>query len=54
MKAGRVAASGTPEEVLTPELLREIYEVEAEVARDSRGCLRIFFQPIRNEGEESI
>ena len=51
MKAGRVAASGTPEEVLTPELLREIYEVEAEVAR---GCLRIFFQPIRNEGEESI
>ena len=54
MKAGRVAASGTPEEVLTPELLREIYEVEAEVARDSRRCLRIFFQPIRNEGEESI
>ena len=54
MKAGRVAASGTPEEVLPPELLREIYEVEAEVARDSRGCLRIFFQPIRNEGEESI
>ena len=54
MKAGRVAASGTPEEVLTPELLREIYEVEAEVVRDSRGCLRIFFQPIRNEGEESI
>ena len=37
-----MAASGTPEEVLTPELLREIYEVEAEVARDSRGCLRIF------------
>ena len=35
-------------------LFREIYEVEAEVARDSRGCLRIFFQPIRNEGEESI
>ena len=48
------AVSYTHLEVLTPELLREIYEVEAEVARDSRGCLRIFFQPIRNEGEESI
>ena len=32
----------------------ELAAVEAEVARDSRGCLRIFFQPIRNEGEESI
>ncbi|MFI1866777.1 ABC transporter ATP-binding protein [Streptomyces jumonjinensis] len=32
LKAGRVAASGTPKEVLTPELLAEIYGVDAEIA----------------------
>lgn len=45
LKSGRVVASGTPDEVLTPELIREVYEVEAEVFRDSEGILRILYRP---------
>ena len=45
VKEGRVVASGGPEEVLTPELIREVYEVEAEVLRDGGGGLRIFYHP---------
>ena len=45
MKDGRIVASGSPEKVLTPELIREVYEVEAEVFRDKNGLLRILYQP---------
>ncbi len=45
VKAGRVVASGRPEEVLTPALIRAVYEVEAEVLRDGGGGLRIFYHP---------
>nr|WP_152487040.1 ABC transporter ATP-binding protein [Nocardiopsis halotolerans] len=34
MRAGRVVASGTPAEVLTPELLREAFDLEAVVVED--------------------
>ena len=45
VKEGRVVANGTPEEVLTPELIRTVYEVNAEVFRDREGGLRIFYHP---------
>ena len=45
VKEGRVVADGRPEEVLTPELIRAVYEVEAEVLRDREGGLRIFYHP---------
>ncbi len=45
MKDGRVVAAGAPEEILTAELIREVYEVEAEVFRDKSGYLRIFYHP---------
>ncbi|GAA2229215.1 ABC transporter ATP-binding protein [Streptomyces amakusaensis] len=32
LQAGRLVASGTPHEVLTPELLAEVYRVKAEIA----------------------
>lgn len=53
MKDGRVAASGTPEEVLTSELIQDVYEVEAEVFRDKQGILRILYCPdsIKSEGK---
>ncbi len=34
MKAGRVAATGTPAEVLRPDVLREVYETPVEVRTD--------------------
>ena len=45
LKAGRVVAYGTPEEVLTEKMIREVYEVEAEVFRDRKGLLRILYHP---------
>ncbi|MDO8210361.1 ABC transporter ATP-binding protein [Conexibacter sp. CPCC 206217] len=34
LAAGRVAAAGTPAEVLTPRLIADVYEVDARVTRD--------------------
>lgn len=45
MKDGRLVASGTPEEVLTAKQIKKIYEVDAEVLRDSKNVLRILFNP---------
>ena len=38
---GRVYAAGTPEEVLTPDRLRRVYGVEAEVRRHPRGFIQV-------------
>ena len=43
MKEGGIAASGTPKEVLTSGLIREIYQVDAEIVLDSRGNMHILF-----------
>lgn len=53
MKDGLVVASGTPEEVLTPERIRQVYGVAAEVYRDKRGILRILYCPEERKTEES-
>ena len=37
IKDGHIVASGTPEKMLTPELIRSLYEVEAKVGRDEDG-----------------
>lgn len=43
LKEGRIVVSGTPKEVLTPEFIKNVYEVEAEVFDDKRGQRRILF-----------
>ncbi len=46
LNRGQLVAQGVPEEVLTPELLREVYQVEAEVDRHPRTAkLRVTFLP---------
>ena len=45
VREGRVVASGRPEEVLTTDFIRAVYEVEAQVLRDREGGLRIFYHP---------
>lgn len=45
LKAGRVVVSGTPHKVLTPEIIRDVYEVDADVFTDHGGRLRILYQP---------
>lgn len=43
LKDGVLEGYGTPEEVLTSELIRRIYKVEAEIVYDSRGKMHILF-----------
>ena len=43
LKEGKIVASGTPKQVLTPEFIKEVYEVEAEIVDDTRGQSRILF-----------
>ncbi|GHC98698.1 ABC transporter ATP-binding protein [Zhihengliuella salsuginis] len=46
LKDGAVVAGGTPREVLTPALIRDVYEVDAEVRYDdARGRVAISFEP---------
>ena len=46
MKNGQIYAQGTPEEILTVDLIRDVYEVDAEVFRDSKGILRILYDSL--------
>ena len=43
---GRVAASGSPPQVLTPERIASVYGVEARVGRDAEG--RLVVSPLRS------
>lgn len=57
LKSGTIVGQGTPEQVLTPEFIREVYEVEAEVLTDPRGKLRIFYHTAeerRRSGGETV
>jgi iron complex transport system ATP-binding protein len=36
MRAGKLVAQGPPSEIMTPELLREVFNVAADVVRDPR------------------
>ena len=45
LKDGRVYADGAPEDVVTEDMLRDVYRVEAQVDRDSMGCVRV--DPVR-------
>ena len=49
MKDGKVITKGTPRQVLTPELIRQVYEVEATVSTDAQGILRILYYPKTQE-----
>ena len=45
LKDGQIVGQGTPQELLTPAFIREVYEVDAEVYQDKRGILRILYYP---------
>jgi iron complex transport system ATP-binding protein len=46
LKEVNIVASGTPEEVLTKETIRDVYDVEARVIKDN-DILRILYYPER-------
>lgn len=43
MKDGQIAGCGTPKELLTPDFIRSIYQVDTEIAFDSNGKMHILF-----------
>ncbi|MDD3277489.1 MAG: ABC transporter ATP-binding protein [Lachnospiraceae bacterium] len=43
LKDGEIVGSGTPKEVLTRKLIREIYQVDSEIVTDSQGQMHILF-----------
>lgn len=45
MKDGVIVAAGTPSEILTPELVKQLYEVEAEVTKDRFGITHVTCYP---------
>lgn len=45
MEAGRIVAVGTPLEILTPALIRQVYGVHARVLQDENGVPYILFRP---------
>lgn len=44
VKGGRLVGSGSPRELLTPEFIRQVYEVDARVINDAEGRIYILFQ----------
>lgn len=44
LKDGRIVGNGTPEELLTPDFIREVYQVDTELVKDSQGHLHILFR----------
>lgn len=43
LKEGEIVGHGAPEEVLTQELIQEVYQVDSEIVRDRRGDMHILF-----------
>lgn len=43
LKNGQIVGQGSPRQVLTPEFIREIYNVDAEIVHDSKGGMHILF-----------
>ena len=55
LNKGKVVAEGLPAEVLTPELIREVYEVDARIINDGAGGIYIVYKQMeeRNRKEAS-
>lgn len=47
IEGGRVVATGTPTEVLTPVLIKRLYEVEADVRTEANGQINIVYHPLK-------
>lgn len=53
LKNGKIVAFGSPEEVITPDLIRELYEVDAVVGTDEYGMLHITYKPMHIKKRET-
>lgn len=54
VKKGRIVGEGTPKKLLTPEVIREVYEVEAEVMETASGQLTVLYHPAHGRDKGTI
>ena len=54
VKDGKVVGQGTPQTLLTPEFIQQVYEVEAEVSTDRNGMLRVLYYPGQIHQEDAL
>ncbi|MGW1373203.1 ABC transporter ATP-binding protein [Streptomyces sp. NPDC002446] len=54
MHQGAVAASGKPQDVLTPDRLASVFEVDAEVGHDGMGSLAVSYRGVASAGDRAI
>lgn len=52
VKDGKIVGEGTPKELLTPDFIREVYEVDAQVMTGELGDLHILFHPGHRKGDK--
>ena len=45
LREGRIVASGTPEQVITPEVIHALYDVDARVVEDEDGLRHVLYRP---------
>ena len=50
IKGGEIVGSGTPKEVLTPDFIRQVYEVDAKTYTDETGQLHILYHAAARGG----
>ena len=50
IKGGEIVGSGTPKEVLTPDFIRQVYEVDAKTYTDETGQLHILYHTAARGG----
>ena len=54
IKGGRIVGQGAPEKLLTPDFIREVYEVDARVMTDGDSALHILFHPGKGRKENAV
>lgn len=54
MKDGCIVGEGTPQEVLTTEFIREIYQVETEIVYDKNGTMHILYLEMPGDMKENM
>ena len=53
MRDGQLIAQGIPDRVLTQPLIREVYQVDAEIIRDKFGMPHILYHPAHGKGRDN-
>ena len=54
VKDGQIVGQGAPKKLLTPDFIREVYEVDAQIMMDGNGALHILFHPGKGRRENAV